>query len=117
MRNAVELTLRGVPHSAALEGYIGEQARQLDRQCDRIHACHVTVEAVHRPRQQGAQFAARLNIALPGMEVVVNREHGADVYMALRDAFEAAGLQLQDHVRRHDGAGRRSNSGTPNSGR
>jgi hypothetical protein len=42
----------------------------------------------------------RLNITLPGTEVVVSREHAEDVYIAVRDAFEAAGLQLKDHMRR-----------------
>jgi len=116
MRDPVEITLRGVAHSGALERYVGEQARALDRQCDQIQACHVSVEALHRPKQQGAQFAVRLNITLPGTEVVVNREHGEDVYIALRDAFEAAGLQLKDHVRRQSSAGRRSKNGTPNRG-
>jgi hypothetical protein len=82
MRDPVEMTLRGVPHSGELERYVSEQARALDRQCDRIQACHVAVEALHRPKQQGVQFAVRLNIILPGSEVVVNREHGEDVYIA-----------------------------------
>jgi ribosome-associated translation inhibitor RaiA len=116
MRNPVEITLRGVPHSGALERYVGEQARQLDRQCDRIHACHVVVEALHRPKQQDAQFAVRLNITLPGTEVVVNREHGEDVYIAVRDAFEAAGLQLKDHMRRLGNVERRSHNGTSDPG-
>jgi len=102
MRDPVEITLRGVPQSAALERYIGEQARALERQCERVQACQVVVEALQRPRQRGAQIAVRLNIMLPGAEVVVNREHGEDVYIALRDAFEAATLQLKDHVRRQN---------------
>ena len=116
MRDPVEITLRGVPQSAALERYIGEQARALERQCDRIQACQVVAEALHQHRQQGAQFAVQLNITLPGTEVVVNREHSEDVYIALRDAFEAARLQLNDHMRRQNGAARSSNNGTPNRG-
>lgn len=100
MQNPVEIVLRGVPRSSALERYIGDQALKLDRVCHRLQSCHVVVEALHRPKQQGVQFAARLNITLPGTEVVVNREHGKDVYMAVRDAFEAASLQLKDHMRR-----------------
>ena len=114
MRDPVEITLRGVAQSGALERYVGEQARALDRQCERIQACHVVVEALHRHRQQGAQFAVRLNITLPGTEVVVNREHREDVYIALRDAFEAAGLQLKNHMRRVGNVERRSHDGTPN---
>lgn len=115
MRDPVELTLRGVPHSGALERFVGEQARALERHCERIQACHVVVEALHQPKRQGAQIAVRLSITLPGTEVAVNREHGEDVYIALRDAFGAAGLQLQDHMRRLGNVQRRSRShnGTP----
>jgi ribosome-associated translation inhibitor RaiA len=100
MQNPVEIVLRGVPRSGALERYIGEQALKLDQFCDCLQSCHVVAEALHRAKQQGVQFAVRLNITLPGTEVVVSREHGEDVYMAVHDAFKAAGLQLKDHMRR-----------------
>lgn len=116
MHTRVEIVLRGMPHSGALERYIGEQADKLDRVGARILGCHVRAEALHRPKQQGAQFAVRLDITLPGTEVVVNREHGEDVYAAVRDAFEAAWLQLNDHMRRTGSVGRRSRNGTPNRG-
>jgi ribosome-associated translation inhibitor RaiA len=111
MQYPVEVVLRGIPQAGALESYVGEQARQLDLVCDRLLSCHVVVEALHRPKQQGAQFSVRLNITLPGTEVVVNREHGEDVYIALRDAFEAAKLQLKDHMRRQGNIQPRSRSG------
>ncbi len=113
MQNPVEIVLRGIPHSGALERYIGEQARKLDRVCDRLVRCHVIAEVLHRKKQQGAQFAVRLNITLPGTEVVVNREHPEDVYIALRDAFDAAGLQLEEHMRRQSNIEPRSRNGTP----
>jgi ribosome-associated translation inhibitor RaiA len=113
MQNPVEIVLRGVPHSGALERYIGEQARKLDRVCDRLQSCHVVAEALHRPKQQGVQFAVRVNITLPGTEVVVNREHGEDVYMAVRDAFEAAVLQLDQYMRRQSDIEPSSRNGTP----
>lgn len=113
MDNPVEIVLRGIPHSGALERYIGEETYKLDRVGGRILGCHVVAEALHRPKQQGAQFAVRLNITLPGTEVVVNREHGEDIYIALRDAFQAAGLQLKDHMRRQSNIEQRSGNGTP----
>src|SRR5512141_3498275 len=100
MHNPVEIALRGIPASAALARYIGEEARKLDGICDRIRSCLVAVEALQPGERHGAQFAVRLIITLPGTEVAVNREHADDVYMVLRDAFDAAGLQLKDHMRR-----------------
>ncbi len=114
MRNPVEVTLRGVAESGALQRYISDKARGLDRQCGRIQTCHVVIEALRQRRLQGAQFAVRINITLPGTEVVVNREHGEDVYIALRDAFEAASVQLKERMRRLGDVGRRARSGTAN---
>jgi hypothetical protein len=115
MRNPVEISLRGIPHSAELEQYVGEQARKLERICDRGLVCRVVAQALHLPKRQGVQLAVGLAITLPGTEIVINREHGDDIFVALRDAFEAAGLQLNDHMLR-SGAARRSRSGTPDRG-
>jgi ribosomal subunit interface protein len=113
MRDPVEISMRGVSQSDALERYVGERARRLDSICDRIRSCQVVVEALQRERQPGAQIAVRLTITLPGTEVVVNREHAEDVYIALRDAFEAAGLQLMDYMRRQSTLDARGHDGTP----
>ena len=111
MHNRVELVLRGIPHSGALERYFGEEADKLDRVCGRILRCYLVAEALHRPKQQGAQYAVRLNITLPGTEFVVNREHAEDIYIALRDAFEAARLQLKDYMRRQSNTEPRARNG------
>ncbi|MBE0627063.1 MAG: ribosome-associated translation inhibitor RaiA [Burkholderiales bacterium] len=100
MHNSVAIAFRGIPPSSALERYIGEEARKLEAICDRIRSCQVLAESLRSEKRQGAQVSVRLVITLPGTEVVVNREHGDDVYMAVRDAFAAAGVQLRDHMRR-----------------
>ena len=55
--------------------------------------------------------AVRLNLTLPGTEVAVNRDHEADIYMAVRSAFEAASRQLRDHMSRLTYAEYRRRSG------
>jgi ribosome-associated translation inhibitor RaiA len=116
MDHPVDIALRGIPPSDALERYIGEEARRLDGICDRIRSCQVVAEAQQREQPQGAQVAVRLIITLPGTEVVVNREHGSDIYAAVRDAFAAAGRQLKDHMRRRN-IEAVSRDGAPNSRR
>ena len=51
----------------------------------------------------GRAFNVRLDITVPGKELVVNREADEDVYVALRDAFNAAKRQLEDYGRRQRG--------------
>lgn len=102
MDHPVDIALRGIAPSGALERYIGEQARRLDSICDRIRSCQVVAEAQPREPAQGGQLAVRLIVTLPGTEVVVNREHASDIYAAVRDAFAAADRQLRDQMRRRN---------------
>jgi cold shock CspA family protein len=40
-----------------------------------------------------------IDLRVPGKEIVANRDHHEDVYVALRDAFDAAKRQLEETVR------------------
>jgi cold shock CspA family protein len=102
----LQVTFRNMPRSDAVEQAIRERAERLDRFCDRVMGCRVLVETRHR-RRQGNLFHIRIDLTLPGREIVVSREptlHRAyeDVYVAIRDAFDAAGRRLEDFVRRDD---------------
>jgi ribosomal subunit interface protein len=105
MEHPVQITFRDVPSSPAIEARIREEAAELERYYDRIQRCRVVVELPHRHHQQGNLFGVRVDLTVPGAELVTGREPGThhaheDVYVAIRDAFEAARRQLQDHVRR-----------------
>ena len=108
MQYPVEIMLRGIAHCDALERYIGEEARKLDRVCEHLVSCHVVAEALQRKKQHSAQFAVRVGLTLPGMEVVIHREHGEDVNIALHSAFEAAGVQIENHLHRQGSVEARS---------
>jgi len=101
MRGSVEIILRGISQSDELERYIGEQARQLGEICDCAPTCRVVAQCLRRPKEKGVQLAVGLAVTVPGTEIVVNREHAHDIRIAVREAFKAAGLQLEDHARRH----------------
>jgi ribosomal subunit interface protein len=103
MSSQIQITLRRIDHSEALESRIRALAARLERHNGEILSCRVLVEAPHQSMHQGGQFVARLEIKVPGAEIVVNRDHHQDVYVALRDAFDAAGRQLADYVGRRRG--------------
>ncbi|MSP52309.1 MAG: hypothetical protein EXQ91_07970 [Alphaproteobacteria bacterium] len=61
----------------------------------------------HRHRK-GNHYDVKISIAVPGAEIVVNREPGddntqADAYIGIRDSFDAAGRKLEDYARRYQG--------------
>jgi ribosome-associated translation inhibitor RaiA len=108
MHNPVDISLRGIPASGALERRIGEEALRLERICDCMLSCQVVAEALQGRAQRNAGVAVRLIITLPGKEIVVNREHREDVQIAVREAFQAAAAQLRNYTRRLDEPGGRA---------
>jgi len=104
----LQVTLRDIPHSDAVEAAIRRKVAGLERVYARITAVRATVEAPHHHHHQGNLFTVKLDVTLPGGEIVVNRDHAEDVYVALRDAFQAARRQLIEQAERGQGANRPS---------
>ena len=103
MQLPLQITIRDIDQSEALETHIRDKAKKLDEFFDRIMSCRVVVEVPHKHHHQGKHFNVRIDIGVPGSEIVVNRDHAEDVYVALRDAFDAARRQLEDYARKLHG--------------
>jgi cold shock CspA family protein/ribosome-associated translation inhibitor RaiA len=104
MQLPVKITLRDMSHSEALEGLIREKASWLESFSDQIISCRVVVEGPVRHHRKGGPFTVRIDLGVPGEDIVVNRQAAEDPYVAVREAFDAARRKLQDHVRRQRGA-------------
>jgi cold shock CspA family protein len=103
-----QITFRDMPPSASVEARVREQVAELEQFYNRIMSCRVVIETPHRHHRQGRLYGVRIDLSVPGRELVVGREpsqHHAheDVYVAIRDAFDAARRQLEDHARRERG--------------
>ena len=103
MQLPLQITIRDVDHSEMLETRIRDKAKKLDEFFDHIMSCRIVVEVPHKHHQQGKQFKVRIDISVPGSEIAVNRDHAEDVYVALRDALDAAKRQLEDYARKLHG--------------
>jgi ribosomal subunit interface protein len=99
MQIPLQITMRDMERSDALEAAIHAHAAKLEQFHSRITRCRVTVEQLHRHHQQGRHFSVKFEMRIPGREIVATREHDEDVYLALRDAFDAAKRQLEDAAR------------------
>jgi len=108
MQVPLQITFRHMDSSEALAARISERAAELDRFFDRIISCRVAVEQQSARHQQGNLFHVRIDLNIPGREIVVGRDPAAhraheDPYIAVRDAFDAARRLLEDHVRERRG--------------
>ena len=103
MQLPVQITYRGMPSTAAIEDAVRDRVAKLEQFHARIMSCRVVIEQPGRHKQQGKQFIVHVDVKVPGGEIAVNRDHSEDVYVALRDAFDAARRKLEDFAREQRG--------------
>jgi ribosomal subunit interface protein len=99
MKTPLQITFRDMPHSDALDTHIRDKAQKLEQLFSDIVSCRVVVEQPAKHSQQGKPFNVRIDLGVPGSEIVVDKQANEDVYVALRDAFDAAKRQLEDYAR------------------
>jgi hypothetical protein len=118
----LQITFRNMKHSADVETWIRAEAEKLETFYHRITGCHVTVELPHRHHRKGKPVHIRVELVLPGKEIVIKREPvvvrrsallgqaaprakspHADLQLVIHEAFKAAGRRVQDFARRQRG--------------
>ncbi len=100
----LEISYRNMGSSESVEGLVRQRFAQLEKIHGRLASCRVVIE---KAREEGKSFHVHVVMVMPGHEIVVRRDrsddpvHG-DALATIRDAFDAARRQLEDHVRRMD---------------
>lgn len=110
METPVAIDFQGTEPNESLRSAALSHVEQLERRFGRITACRIVVKAPSAHRREGSAYEINIHLSLPdGKEVNVRRtsradERHANVQFALNDAFKRARRQLQDRVRRLQGA-------------
>jgi len=99
MYTPLQVSLRGIAPSEALIRAIRDKAQKLEHFYDRIAACRVALTLDPGHPGQGKQLSAHVGVKLPGRAVEATRTHDKNIYIALREAFDAARRQLEDYAR------------------
>ena len=105
-----------------VEEWIREEAAKLETFYNQIMGCRVAVEVPHRHQKKGKPLHVRIDLTLPGKEIVIKREPVPsnrsrmaaqaassgelpaksphhDLHLVIHDAFKAAGRRVQDFAR------------------
>jgi len=109
MKTPVQITFRGIEASAAIADYVNRRAAKLETFFDRITHCRVAVEAPHHRHKHGEPHRVRVEMTVPGANLVVGGRAcpdpaRQDLYAVIDDVFDDAGRVLQDYVQRQRGA-------------
>lgn len=109
MQVPLQIAFEHLDHSDALETAVRKEVQRLERFFDRITSARVVIARPQHRRHKGDTYCVRIHLATPGgKHIDVTRDPAAtgrheDAHVTIRDAFDAAGRQLQDEVRRMDG--------------
>ncbi len=117
----VRITFRDLSPPQLAEERIRERVDRLARLHPRIIACRTVVEAPHRHRHKGKLYRVRIDVTLPGGELVVDRnaadKHAhEDFFVAVRDAFNAMEGKLRTYAARKKGRTRSHETRTHEAG-
>ena len=69
-----QITYRGMEHSAALDTRIRELVTKLENFHPKITSCHVIVDERDRHKNKGNLFEVRVDVHVPGREIVASEE-------------------------------------------
>jgi cold shock CspA family protein/ribosome-associated translation inhibitor RaiA len=109
MQVPLQVTFEHVSHSDAIEAAVRKEALRLETFHARITSMRVVIGRPQHRHHKGDTYSIRVHVTLPGgKHVDVTRDPAAtgrheDAHVTIRDAFDAAGRQLQDHIRRLEG--------------
>jgi cold shock CspA family protein/ribosome-associated translation inhibitor RaiA len=101
----MQIPLRIVAHGLELgqteRESIRAHAEKLETFFGRVLTCRVTVSVPNRWPQAGPiLYQVRINLTVPGEEVVIERQPNENLLDAIQDAFRVAGRRLQDYAGR-----------------
>jgi ribosome-associated translation inhibitor RaiA len=127
LAHPIQITFRQLPASMAVANRIRTEAAKLERYFSPILGCRVTIAAPHRHLRHGARYRVRVELELPGENVVVQHAPGGrqavralggrrstkraeigapqrDLSVVIRQVFDSMRRRLEDQARWRRGA-------------
>ena len=105
MTHEFQIVFRNIDQTDALVDAVEKRINKLERYCDQIITGRVVLDSPHNNHHKGKVYSVGLEIRTPSKEVRVNQEQHdnhahEDLYVAIRDAFNAAERQLKFNDKR-----------------
>jgi cold shock CspA family protein len=108
MNFPLQIAFHNLEGNDAIEARVRELAEGLESLHDRIQSGRVVIDLPHRHHREGNPYNVRIDLKVPGAEIVVKRDptqsgEYLDLDSALLEAFDDARRQLEDHARKARG--------------
>lgn len=98
----------GFAESNAVSAVVWDYVENLEKFYNQIMSCHVIISYPHRKQHKGGIYHVKIRMHMVGADIIIDKEpemnHAhEDVYVAIRDAFDAAKRKVEDLVRIRSG--------------
>lgn len=116
MSAPLQLVFQGMDPSEAIASSVEHRFERLKRLAPQMVGCRVVIELAQKHQHQGRPVDVRIDLRLPGRELVVSRVADEDAYVALRDAFQDMRRQLEQVIQQQQArqlAHAHARNGTP----
>jgi ribosomal subunit interface protein len=113
----LQIVCRGFSCTESIDTKVRSRVEKLAELFCHITSCRVVIESPHHHQQKGNTYHVNIDVAVPNDEIVVGRNGGdnhahEDVYVAIRDAFDAMTRRLKDRAHRTRGGTKRHEAST-----
>ncbi|HVE44138.1 MAG TPA: ribosome-associated translation inhibitor RaiA [Gammaproteobacteria bacterium] len=98
-----QITVHDIEHSPAVLANIQKRVDKLEQFYHRICSCRVAVQIPQKHKHQGKLFNIRVEVSVPGKILVATHKVDEDIYVAIRNAFNAMERQLEEYGRKRHG--------------
>ncbi len=104
----LQIACRGFSCSESIDVKVRARVQKLEELATDITSCRVVIESPHHHQHKGNTYRVSVDVAVPHGEIVVGRTGGEnhaheDVYVAIRDAFDAMERRLKSLAARRRG--------------
>lgn len=108
MQVPLQITIKDIESSPAIEDHIREKADKLSHYFEQIISCHIVIELVQKNQNVGKLYRVHITLYAPGKELVATKNRSENLWIAIRDAFDdmyhqlkAYSDQMQRQVKSH----------------
>jgi ribosomal subunit interface protein len=100
MISDTQVLFRNIEHSDAVQEAVLKRVGKLERFSDQIHSMRVILESPHNNHHKGKVYHVGVEAQIPNHDIVVShdqhdRHEHEDIYVAIRDAFNAVERRLK----------------------
>jgi ribosome-associated translation inhibitor RaiA len=101
----LQISFRNMEPNAEIETLVRDRVAALEKFFDRIVRCRVVLDIPHRQRYRGKLCDVRIDLHVPGEEIVISRPPGPDslrhgLAVAIHEAFDEARRRVREFARR-----------------